>query len=156
MSKGKMKAENINPFIESIENTFSSMVGVQVERNGALAVNTSDFKSNDELFSSVKLTGSVDGAVVMVMNGKVARNCVRCFLDEKMITDEDLIDGFGELLNMIVGSAIAKLTSSKANVPEISFGRKEKIYKGTQSAWIVIPMKFPDWGEFTLEVSMNG
>lgn len=150
-----MKAENINPFIESIDNTFSSMVGVQVERNGTLTVNSRNFKSHDELFSSVKLSGSVDGAVVMVMDGKVARTCVRSFLDEKMITDEDLIDGFGELLNMIVGGAIAKLSNARANVPEISFGRKERIYKGSKSAWISIPMKFPDWGDFSLEVSMT-
>jgi len=150
-----MKAEHINPFIESIENTFKAMVGVDVMRNGELSINTRKFKSRDELFSVIKLSGSVNGAVVMVMGTKVARSVVRAFLNEKMITDEDLTDGFGELLNMIVGGATAKLEGCQASVPKISFGRKENVYTGLATPWVVIPMRFPKWGDFTIEVSMS-
>ena len=150
-----MKAEYINPFIESIENTFKTTCNVDVTRYGELSTDIHHFKSSSEIFSVVNLTGAVTGAVVMVMGGVEARHVTRAFLGESTITDEDLLDGFGELLNMIVGGATSKLPDVKVSTPTISFGRDTDVYTSGDAPWIVLPMQFPEWGHFCIEFSMT-
>jgi len=150
-----MKVANINPFIEAVESTFKSLCDIDVERVGELSVNVHEFKSSNEVFSVITLSGAANGSVVMVMGNSVARHVVRAFLGETTVTDEDLMDGFGEILNMIVGGATSKLPDVRVSAPRISLGRLSSVYSSTDSPWVVIPMKFPEWGPFSVEVSFK-
>jgi len=150
-----MKVEFINPFIESIENTFKTMCGVEVSRYGDLCTNVHQYKSSGEIFSVIHLSGATSGTVVMVMGGVESRHVIRAFLGETTITDEDLMDGFGELLNVIVGGATSKLPNVKVSAPRITFGRDADVYTNSKSPWVIIPMKFPEWGHFCIEVSIK-
>jgi len=78
-------------------------------------------------------------------------------MEEIPEANNDLMDGFGEILNIIAGAAAAKLEGMQVNLalPTVVMGKNQQMHAKQGSPWVVIPMKFPEWGNFALEVSME-
>jgi CheY-specific phosphatase CheX len=150
-----MNIKYINPFIEATETTFRTMCAVDVERDGELSARKTGLTPVYNLIGTIGLSGAVRGAVLITMDTPVARKVVKKFLGESLITDNDLTDGIGELLNIISGSAAAKLGKVNLAIPTVMIGEKQKIHSLQYSPWIIIPMRFPDWGRFNIEVAME-
>ncbi len=150
-----MKIEYINPFIEATEETFDTMCGVKVERDGKLEARQAGLSPTYDLVCSIGLSGAVKGAVLMTMDIQVGRKAVKSFLGESLITDNDLTDGFGEILNIISGAAAAKLGKVTLSLPTVIIGKDQKVHSLQLSPWLIIPMKFPEWGKFNIEVAME-
>lgn len=150
-----MKVEHINPFIEATENSFKTLCGLDVERNGGLTVNQGPYQSTTDVFGVITVSGEASGSVIMVMEAQLARKAIKLILDEATLTDEDLLDGFGEILNTIVGGATSQLKGVKVSAPKIMFGKDPKYYNAASQPWIVIPLQIPDKGHFSIEVSIK-
>ena len=152
-----MKSEYINPFIEATVETYETMCGVVPKRNGELSLQTGIFDTHD-LIGMIGLSGNVCGAVLMTSTVDTAKQVVGAFLGEEIKeADGDLLDGFGEILNIIAGAAAAKLNglNIKLAIPTVILGTNQKLAGQERSPWINIPMCFPEWGKFNVEVSME-
>lgn len=150
-----MKIEYINPFIEATEQTYQTMCGVEVLRDGDLRLLKKGMNPDYDLICTIGLSDAVKGAVLMTMAAATGRKVVKQFLGESTITDSDLTDGFGEILNIIAGAASAKLGRVQLSTPTVILGKNLEVYSCQGSPWIIIPMKFPDWGKFNIEVAME-
>ncbi len=152
-----MKSEYVNPFVEATVETFETMCGTVPKRNGKLEIKSGVFKT-DDLVGIVGLSGNVCGAVLMAMSVETGLKSVSSFLGEEISEpDSDLMDGFGEILNIIAGAAAAKLSSFKIKLalPTVLLGQDQLLSGKQISPWIIIPMMFPEWGSFKIEVSME-
>ncbi len=153
-----MKIEYVNPFVEATVHTFSSMCGIEPVRDGKLELKESGFIGTYDLLGILGLSGGVKGAVLMTMDVSVGQKAVGAFLMEEIAEpNADLMDGFGELLNIIAGAAAAKLEGMKIDLalPTVVIGKNQQMHAKSGSPWIIIPMKFPEWGKFNLEISMQ-
>jgi len=150
-----MKIEYINPFIQATEDTFRTMCGVEVERDGQLTARKNGLSSAYNMIGVIGLSGAVKGAVLMTMDTVTSRKAIMKFLGDETVSDMDLSDGFGELLNIISGAAAAKLGTVHLAIPTVMTGDNQKIHSLPSSPWIIIPMKFPEWGKFNIEVAME-
>jgi chemotaxis protein CheX len=134
------------------------MCGTTPVRNGKLELKTSGFISAYDLIGIIGLSGELKGAVMMTMNIDVGKKAVGAFLMEDTVEDQaELMDGYGEILNIIAGAAAAKLEGMKVNLalPTVVTGKNQQIHAKEGTPWIIIPMKFPEWGKFNIEVSME-
>lgn len=153
-----MKIEYVNPFVDATVHTFKSMCGTEPERSGKLELRESGFIATYDMVGVIGLSGGVKGAVLMTMSVDVARKAVGAFLMEEITeVNNDLMDGFGEILNIIAGAAAAKLEGMHINLalPTVVMGQNQQMHAKQGSPWVIIPMKFPGWGNFSLEVSME-
>jgi len=153
-----MKIEHINPFVDATVHTFKSMCGVEPIRDGKLELKEGGFMSAYELLGVIGLSGSVKGAALMTMDIVTGQKAVGAFLmDEIKEPNADLMDGFGEILNIIAGAAAAKLEGMKVNlaIPTVMIGQNQQIHAKHGAPWVVIPMRFPEWGKFNIEVSLE-
>ncbi len=152
-----MKSEYINPFIDATRETYETMCGVIPTRSGKLGMRSGMF-ATDELVGIVGLSGQVRGAILMTMPLSLGQKVVGAFLGEEITdVDNDLMDGFGEIVNIIAGSAAAKLSGFKVNLalPTVMTGKDQKMNGKSSAPWVVIPMTIADWGKFTIEVTME-
>ncbi len=153
-----MKIEHINPFVDATIHTFKSMCGVEPLRDGKLELKENGFMSAYELLGVIGLSGSVKGAALMTMDIVTGQKAVGAFLmDEIKEPNADLMDGFGEILNIIAGAAASKLEGMRVNlaIPTVMLGQNQQIHAKHGSPWVIIPMRFPEWGKFNIEVSME-
>ncbi len=152
-----MKSVFINPFIDATVTTFDTMCGLKALRNGNLTLEQGVFDTFD-LLSIVGLSGKVRGAVLLTMPEEVGLSAVSAFLGEELSeVNAELLDALGELVNIIAGAAAAKLEDYeiKLSLPTVLVGRNQAMSGNEQVPWVVIPMRFPEHGEFSIEVSME-
>jgi len=151
-----MNSDHVNPFIEAAVSTFETMCNITPRRNGKPFLRVSA-TSEHELIGVLPLRGSVSGMVVMGMPQRLAESVVSAFLGEDCVGNhEDLLDGFGEILNIIAGSAAAKLDQLNVLLGLPSVLLRQQLSEATdQRRWVVIPMHFPELQSFAIEVSME-
>jgi CheY-specific phosphatase CheX len=153
-----MKIEFVNPFIEATIHTFKSMCSAEPVRDGKLELRESGFIEAYDLLGVIGLSGGAKGAAIMTMNLDVGCKVVSAFLMEEVKEpNADLMDGFGEILNIIAGAAASKLQGMRVNlaIPTVVLGNNQQIHAKHGSPWVIIPMKFPAWGKFNIEVSLE-
>ncbi|ADR18220.1 chemotaxis protein CheX [Calditerrivibrio nitroreducens] len=125
-----MKAEYINPFIESTLSVFKTMIGIEPKKNN-IYIKQGDEPSFD-ISGVIGLAGQATGSVVISMPEDLALEVVSKFLGEnKSTVDDDVIDAVGEFINMIAGST-KKVFSEKGlkfkiSIPNVIVGKGHKI-----------------------------
>ncbi len=152
-----MKSEHINPCIESCVDTYKTMLGAVPVRNGKLEVKTGMFPVAD-VMGVIGLTGKVRGAMMLGMSDVMACKTVGMFLEKEIEeVDADVLDGIGEIINIIAGAAAAKLADFKIGLglPTVLAGKEHKMFADLNSPWIIIPMKVNDVGDFKLAITME-
>jgi len=153
----KMKIEFVNPFIEGTVSTYQMMCGLEPLRDGDLELKTEGFIDNYDLIGVIGLSGAVRGAVLMTMETQTGCEVISQFLGEEVTgVCADLMDGFGEIINIIAGAAAAKLEGQvDLALPTVVIGKGQQIHAKHQSPWVIVPMKFPNGGKFNIEISME-
>ena len=152
-----MKSEHVNPFIKATISTFETMCDVVPERAGDLAIR-SGMMSTYDLLGVIGLSGAVKGAVLLTMPIDVGLHCISSFVGEELKeVDAEFMDAYGEILNIIAGAAAANLEGYNVNLalPTVLIGQGQQVSSKEASPWVVIPMAFPQWGKFNIEVSME-
>lgn len=150
-----MRAEYINPFIKSLVNTFSTMLGCDVMR-GELQLKDNCVALH-EVSGTIGLSGKAVGTVVVSLSKEVALKAASAMLMmEATELDDDVIDAVGEITNMVAGAAKAQLEEYELSIslPNVITGTGHEIRFPSEVKPICVPFSSP-WGELTLEVGLT-
>ncbi|GAB4129018.1 chemotaxis protein CheX [Thermopirellula anaerolimosa] len=150
-----MRAEFINPFITSLNNTFQMMLNCRVRR-GDLSLKQ-DGRSSHEISGVIGLTGKAVGTVVLSLSREVALKAASILLlAETTEIDGDVLDAVGELTNMVAGGAKAQLETYElaVSLPNVVTGKGHEVHFPSNVTPICINFQ-TDWGPLTLEVGLT-
>jgi chemotaxis protein CheX len=153
-----IEAKYINAFIEATLETFKSMCGCEFKRVGEMVLVDGEIVESDDLLAIVGLTGSVKGAVLLATPLDVGKKLIGKFLMEELTEINcDLMDGFGEIVNILAGAADAKLPNMRIDLalPSVLVGSKTKFFAKAGNPFVMIPMFIPDMGPFKLGISLE-
>lgn len=150
-----MRAEFINPFISSLSNAFSTMLGVEVHR-GDLSLKEGH-KPAHEVSGVIGLSGSAVGMVVLSFSRDLALKAASAMLMvEATEIDDDVTDAVGELTNMVAGAAKSKLEEYHLSIslPSVITGKDHEVRFPSNVTPICAPFDTP-WGPLTMEFGLG-
>jgi chemotaxis protein CheX len=147
----------INPFIEAAQNAFKSMVN-EVAVRKSLSLKGDENKSSG-VSGIIGLAGETMGSVVLSLNEETAMKVISKIMGT-VYTDitADVIDGVGELTNIIAGDAKNRLIQKgykfDISIPRVVSGRQFLTTQTKNIPCIVIEFTIPSGG-FKLEVCLT-
>ncbi len=156
MSRG-INVDYINPFIEATVHTFQTMCQVTPTRDRIF------LKGEGEQVYGVSgiigLGGEATGAVVLNFPEPVAISAVGKFVGEEYTSiTSSVVDGVGELTNIIAGDAKNRLIQKgykfEIGLPKIVTGRNYITAQNKAVPCLVVSFA-SDVGKFCLEVSLK-
>ena len=149
-----MRAEYINPFIESTVDVFKTMLGCDVARTGLTLHDT--FCPEFDITGIIGMSGRAHGDVVISFEQGVALSAAEALIGVRYdeITD-DVVDTVGELTNMIAGNAKTSLQELQMSLalPTVIVGKNHSIRFPSKVKPISLPFESP-WGCFNIEVGL--
>ena len=154
-----MKVEYINPFIESVVEVFGTMLETEVTR-GDVGVTRSGAGNPRDIMSLIGLSGPARGTVALSFPTSTALALVRKLLGmETTVVDDTVSDGVAEIVNMVAGSAKAKLTNEGGppidlSLPTVVRGRNFEVEYPTKSVWLEVAFQ-SGLGDFSLRVTFE-
>lgn len=138
----KYNVDYINPFVESTYAVFTTMLNLELTRENIYLKENN--KTTHDVSSVIGFTGDLVGSVVISLPESLALKIVSNFLgEEKKALDHEVIDGIGEILNIIVGGA-KRVFSDKYNirfkisVPSVIIGKDHVINRPSDLKFIGI------------------
>ncbi|RMF96960.1 MAG: chemotaxis protein CheX [Planctomycetota bacterium] len=149
-----MRVELVNPFIQSLKDTFATMLNCEVHR-GELSLKNGS-KASHEISGVIGLTGDTVGTVVLSLSRDVALKAASTMLMmETTELDADVLDAVGELTNMVAGAAKAQLSEFNlaVSLPNVITGTDHDVHFPSNVTPLVISFTSP-WGPLTLEVGL--
>lgn len=149
-----MKVEYINPFIQSVIETFHSMMDCDVTHGKPFP--TVDDGKSDNLIAIIGLSGTAQGNLAIKFPAKTAKAIVGSLVGSNITeVDSSVIDGVGELVNIIGGNAKVKFQDHMISIslPTVLRGGIHKLTTPAVS-YITIPFN-SDKGEFEVLVSFR-
>jgi chemotaxis protein CheX len=147
-----MKAENINPFIESVSEVFRNMLENTVE-TGEPTVDMED-EGVPDIIGVIGLSGTAQGIVALRLPVKTALAVVGKMVGSEFRgVDSSIIDGVGELVNIIAGNAKAKFKghSISLSLPTVVRGSIYKLNNLSNTVWLTVPFDSV-FGPFSVSV----
>lgn len=151
-----MKAEYINPFLESVELLFNNMLGCTVAR-GQLGTSRGS-AGRHEVTAIIGMSGPTRGTVSLSFPAATAAAMVGRLMGTGAVENADtLIDGVSELVNIVAGGAKSKLSAEGGTVIDLSLptvirGKDFQCQGPSQAVWLDIPFA-SDLGEFCVRVT---
>lgn len=153
-----MKVEFINPFIESVNNLCTTMLGCKVERGD---IGVADLESKPhEITALIGLSGPARGTVALTFPSETAMAMVGRMLGiDAVDIDATVTDGVGELVNIVAGNAKSKFVKTDGipidlSLPNVVKGDDYIVEYPSQTVWLEVPFK-SDLGEFRLRVTFQ-
>ena len=145
----------VNSFVEGVGGVFGTMVGVAAHR---CPMKVSEGSGDGAALTSlVGICGSaLHGMVVMRFPRETALDVATRMGGQPQETiGAEVIDAVAELVNMIAGSAKAKLNCEpplQLGMPTVVEGGDYKVSYPGKSTWLEVPFE-SDAGRFTLELT---
>jgi chemotaxis protein CheX len=152
-----IRAEYINPFIESVRELFSTMLSCQAQRGN---VTLSDGQSATHgIVAIIGLSGPARGTVALDFPSQTAFAIVgRLFGEAPTEFDADVSDTVAEMANIVGGGAKARLRNDShpidLGLPTVVVGGDYQVHHPSQSTWLEIPFA-SELGDFTLRVTFG-
>jgi len=150
----KLDLELILPFVSSVREVLSTMVGVtpQVGKPGLKTEPTPTY----DVSGIIGFSGQVGGTLVVSFQLDAAARLVAAFTGEQIGPDHpDFVDAIGELCNMIAGNAKKDFgLDASITVPSVVVGSDHRIARPQDVPCVAIPCK-TDLGEFTMEIGIK-
>lgn len=150
-----MDASYIKPFIQSIQNVFSTMLQLPVTVN-APRIKETDSPSFD-VSGIIGMSGDAAGSVVLSFPKETAERVVSLFCGSPLaVGTADFADAVGELVNMVSGGAKALFPNKKVSIscPSVVIGTGHSIARQSDTPCIVIPCT-TDCGDLVIELSIQ-
>ena len=150
-----MKAQYVNPFITAAMNLFKDYLGLEIESGKPFILK--DPTQLNEVSGIIGLAGETAGAVVLSFTRETAIKLISKLAGRTyQALSSDVIDGVGELINIIAGNAKRDLLDFKIviSLPGVIAGTDYKIHWPEQVPVISVPF-ISNMGEFTLNVSLK-
>jgi len=151
-----MNAKYIDPFLKASMNLFQNYLGMEISAGKPYVCKTDPIKLY-EVSAIIGLAGETIGAIVLSFSRECAIKIVTKFSDEKHSTlSNEVLDGVGELVNIIAGNAKKDLLDFKIiiSIPGVVVGNDSKIKWPNGIPVICIPFK-SEAGDFTVNVSLK-
>ncbi len=153
-----INADFINPFINGAINAFQTMAQVtKVTRKDMYIKGDRDVPG--DVSGVMGLSGAATGSVAITLPHDLAKKLVANMLMMKPedLSEEDMHDGVGEIINMISGGAKSELRGGNyefnISLPSIVSGSGHTISNKSGTPCIVIVLS-ADGEEFYLQVSL--
>ena len=149
-----MKVEYINPFIQSVIETFQSMLDCKATHGKPFP--TVDDGQSDNLIGIIGLSGTAQGNLAIKFPAETARAVVGNLVGTNFIEiNSSVVDGVGELVNIIAGNAKSKIQDHRISIslPTVLRGGIHKLTTPAVS-YITIPFNC-NKGEFEVLVSFR-
>ena len=150
-----MKVEHINPFIASVIETFENMLACQVKVGKPIV--TRDDDGSDDIIGVIGMTGTSKGIVAVKFPVPTALKSVGKMVGmEFKNIDPSIIDGVGELINIIAGNAKVKFQGQRISLslPTVVRGNMYKLNNLTGAVFVTLPFS-SEVGDFELLVSFK-
>ncbi len=149
-----MRAEYINPFIESTVDVFKTMLSCDVARTGLTVHET--FHPQYDITGIIGMSGKAHGDVVISFERSVALAATETLLGTKYSEiNDDVVDTVGELTNMIAGNAKSSLERFELQLalPTVIVGKNHSIRFPSKVKPLSLPFESV-WGNFNIEVGL--
>jgi len=150
-----MNAKYIDPFLKASMNLFEYYLDLKIIA-GAPYIKK-DPSEQEDVSAIIGLAGETVGAIVLSFPRDCAIKIVSIFSKEHHVTlSNEVLDGVGELVNIIAGNAKRDLLGFKIliSLPGVIVGSNYKIRWPTESPVICIPFK-SEIGDFSVNVSLK-
>lgn len=150
-----MDVSFINPFIIATDNCFTTMMNLQIKPE-APQLKKYPYPTYD-ISGVIGLSGDAQGAISLSFNHSTAMVFVNKMLGGIGETSEDdMIDGVGEIVNIIAGNAKVHLSKFNLSIslPNVIIGDKHTLAGQSGSPTIVVPFSCEHW-QFIMEVSLK-
>lgn len=150
-----VKAAVINPFLNASMNLFQEYLGIKVKPLPPRVLK--DDQDLQEVSGIIGLAGQSAGAVVLSFARETAIKVVSRFVDHPFTAlTNDVLDGVGELVNIIAGNAKSELTGYRVSIslPGVIVGSSYKIRWPDGVPVISIPFE-SELGTFSVNVSLK-
>jgi chemotaxis protein CheX len=152
-----LNVDYINPFIEATINTFATMANITPVRERVFL--KGDGEEVYGVSGIIGLGGEATGAVVLNFPEQVAISAVGRFVGEEFTgITAGVVDGVGELTNIIAGDAKNRLIQKgykfEIGLPKIVTGRNYITAQNKSVPCIVISFTC-ELGKFCIEVSLK-
>jgi chemotaxis protein CheX len=157
-----VKAEYINPFVESVYDLFNTMFSCKVQR-GNIALASSE-KNPSEIAALIGLSGEGKGIVTLTFPETTALTLASTMLCTEIKTmDKTVSDTVAEIVNIVAGGAKAKFSISQEStdktplelsLPTVVRGAGFSISYPSDSIWLEIPFT-SDLGPFKMRVTFE-
>jgi len=153
-----MNVEYINPFIESVYDLFTTMLGCEAKRGEIDVVDTTgDVR---DIVALVGLSGPASGTLSMSfpVNTAMAIASRMLGMDVKIV-DNTVSDAVAEVVNIVGGGAKAKLVDGnhepiELSLPTVVRGNSYTVDYPSRSVWLEVPFT-SDLGEFSMRVTFQ-
>lgn len=153
-----MNAQFINPFVEGVDGVFQTMLSVKPTRCKVRVGGGNGDGYRDCLTSLVGISGQVQGVVVLRFPPATALEMAKRMLGTELAeVNEEVIDAISEIVNMVAGSAKAKLNYDPPldlGLPTVVQGNNYKVRYPTGATWLEVPFE-SEAGNFTLGVTFE-
>ncbi len=158
MTELNMKAEHVNPFIESVYELFSTTLNATVEKGEPEVL--WEPPQNSDIVALIGLSGPARGTVALSFPVGTALTMVgRMVGNEVRIVDDTVKGGVEELVNIVVGIAKEKLNNGsdapvELSLPTVVRGTNYKVDYPTRTAWLEVPFT-SELGPLTLRITFE-
>ncbi|MGO4532090.1 chemotaxis protein CheX [Paenibacillus sp. 2TAF8] len=152
-----MKAEVINPFLESARNVFEQLIQVSPS-TGNLGVKNVEYIA-DHVWIVIGMTGQLNGNIVFGIQETVALKIVSAMMGGFVITEMDDMSksAISELGNMISGNASTILSNQGVVVditpPQVMQSEILSTFSATKA--LSIPLLMDGIGEMDIQVMIS-
>lgn len=156
----EVKIEYINPFISAATEAMKTMVFTECERVGLYVKKENQTTMAGDISVMLSIFGNLEGTIVLSFPRKVCIKLVASMLMDEGIDDfnDDVLDGIGEIGNLVGGSAKSAISQatgkeSSISIPTVLTGKPHDIQhmKGIPCIGCVFNSPF---GKFALEVAV--
>jgi len=149
-----MDVRFINPFVESVCNTFETMCNLKV------TIGKPELKTTDDPLCDVSgiigFSGDAAGSVVIHYGFDIASKIATAFAGVDITPEhDDFSDAIGELTNIVAGGAKSKFEGLNISIslPNVIIGKDHNVSPSKSTPRLIIPCK-TDIGTFYVEVGM--
>lgn len=137
---------------QSVEEVLGLMLGVPV----SVAENTAPESDSVTLTAVIGLAGALSGAYTVLVSSEAAMQMTACMAGIEITTvDETVIDGLGEITNMLAGAWKSKIACLNAacllSVPTVVTGTQYEVHKRTTAFRLSRSYRFND-SAFTVTI----
>lgn len=153
-----MQVEYINPFIESVYELFGTMLNAKVQR-GTVGVSKGGSNPRD-IMALIGLSGAARGMVALAFPVDTALKMASRLMDSELrVMDDTVSDAIAEVVNIVAGSAKARLNNGDGpaidlSLPSIVRGNNFSVEYPSKSMWLDVSFD-SDLGEFTMRVTFE-
>jgi chemotaxis protein CheX len=150
-----MDVSYINPFIIATKTCFSTMMSIDIHSENP-SLKRHPYPTYD-ISGVIGLSGNAQGSISLSFPRTDAENFVKMMLSNTpTLSEEEMTDGIGEIVNIIAGNAKQHLTNFDLSIslPNVIIGKRHTLAGQSGSPTIVVPFS-SDGGKFAMEVSLK-